>query len=97
MWCGLIQKGGAARNLWRGNMFDLEMESGFFGARKMVLFYSVVVKEKMGLKEGKRAGDEEEMGIGVNGVMGFYGLPSGYLGIYIMNNEYNVRNRNMGM
>ena len=51
----------------------------------------------MGLKEEQRAGDEEEMGIGVNGVMGFYGLPSGYLGIYIMNNEYNVRNRNMGM
>ena len=51
----------------------------------------------MGLKEEQRAGDEEEMGIGVNGVMDFYGLPSGYLGIYIMNNEYNVRNRNMGM
>ena len=72
-------------------MFDLEMASGFFGARKVVLFHLIVEKEKMGLKEKKRMREEEEMG------NGFLWLPNGYLGIYTMGNEYSEINRNIGM
>ena len=58
-------------------MFDLVVESAFFGARKVVSFHLIVENKKWGLKGKKqRTSVKEEMG---NRVMGCYILPNGYL------------------
>ena len=81
----------------KGKMFNLEMESVFFGVRKVVLFHSNrrwfyssssgETKKKKGLKEKKRLSRKKKWVLGYM-VMGSHGLSNGYLSIYTMGDEY---------